>query len=69
VVVTPRHFAANAAGVRLGWVVTLPFPTRRPGGRLRPECTGAGVRVTAAGAAIPPARAWLASYEVSSLRT
>jgi len=26
VVVTPRHLAANAAGVRYGWVVTLPSP-------------------------------------------
>ena len=26
VVVAPRHLAANAAGVRVGWVVTLPSP-------------------------------------------
>ena len=29
VVVTPRHLAAKAPGVSVGWIVTLPFPVSR----------------------------------------
>ena len=35
VVVTPRHLAAKAAGVRVGWVVKLPYPSIEGRGQTR----------------------------------
>jgi hypothetical protein len=40
VVVTPRHFAANAPGARFGWVVTLLFPAGRPAVGSAPSVRG-----------------------------